>query len=66
MSVKRYDSATPQLLAFLGAKSTQIPMKIIPLSERGREGREWTDRQTDRQSQRQRDRETEREKAILV
>ena len=57
---ERYDSATPQLLAFLGAESTQIPMKIIPLSERGREGGKGVERQTDRQTDRQTESETER------
>ena len=59
---ERYDSATPQLLAFLGVKSTQIPIKIIPLSERGREGREWRDRQTDRQTESETERRRQRER----
>ena len=54
---ERYDSAIPQLLAFLGAKSTQIPMKIIPLSERGRKGREWRERERERDRDRDRDRD---------
>ena len=58
---ERYDSAIPQLLAFLGAKSTQIPMKIIPLSERGRKGREWRERERERERERDRDRDRDRD-----